>query len=134
MSAPAVPVWQDYLGAAESCLPLEPLPKDSFFWKAGSNSDLSGHPVTGQENFGGAMVMASGLVFVSGTSDRKIRAFDAESGKELWSFRMPMDGTAPPASDGVEEGNSWCFRQRAVGNWGRRRGIPGLRLLCRLIL
>ena len=57
-----------------------------------------GVPVTGQENFGGAMVTASGLVFVSGTSDRKIRAFDAESGKELWSFRMPLYGTAPPAS------------------------------------
>ena len=66
----------------------------------GEYDELSakGVPVTGQENFGGAMVTASGLVFVSGTSDRKIRAFDAESGKELWSFRMPMYGTAPPAS------------------------------------
>jgi quinoprotein glucose dehydrogenase len=56
-----------------------------------------GVPVTGQENFGGAAVTASGLVFVSGTRDQKIRAFDAESGRELWSHTLPFHGTAPPA-------------------------------------
>jgi quinoprotein glucose dehydrogenase len=57
-----------------------------------------GIPITGQENFGGAMVTASGLVFVSGTRDAKIRAFDADSGRELWSHALPLHGTAPPAS------------------------------------
>ncbi|MEK0447405.1 MAG: hypothetical protein RLZZ399_2726 [Verrucomicrobiota bacterium] len=57
-----------------------------------------GIPVTGQENFGGAMVTASGLVFASGTWDKRIRAFDADTGKELWSYALPFLGTAPPAS------------------------------------
>lgn len=54
-----------------------------------------GTPITGQENFGGATVTASGLVFVSGTRDKKVRAFDADTGKELWSAQMPLHGSAP---------------------------------------
>jgi len=57
-----------------------------------------GVPKTGQENFGGCMVTASGLVIASGTRDKKIRAFDADSGAELWSRELPLHGTAPPAS------------------------------------
>jgi glucose dehydrogenase/sugar phosphate isomerase/epimerase len=57
---------------------------------------------TGQENFGGCMVTASGLVFASGTRDKKIRAFDADTGAELWSHLLPLHGTAPPASYEVD--------------------------------
>ncbi len=53
---------------------------------------------TGTENFGGAIVTASGLVFCSGTRDRKIRAFAAETGAELWSADLPLHGTAPPTT------------------------------------
>jgi quinoprotein glucose dehydrogenase len=56
-----------------------------------------GIPKTGQENFGGAMVTGTGLVFASGTRDKKIRAFDAATGKELWSQSLALHGTAPPA-------------------------------------
>jgi len=52
---------------------------------------------TGQENFGGAMVTGTGLVFASGTRDKKIRAFDAATGVELWSQSLPLHGSAPPA-------------------------------------
>lgn len=62
----------------------------------------AGLPITGTENFGGAMVTAGGLVFCSGTRDRKIRAFDADSGEELWSALLPFHGTAPPATYEVE--------------------------------
>ncbi len=57
-----------------------------------------GVPPTGQENFAGCMVTAGGLVFASGTRDQKIRAFDADTGAELWSRQLPLHGTAPPAS------------------------------------
>jgi quinoprotein glucose dehydrogenase len=56
-----------------------------------------GIPKTGTENFGGATVTAGRLVFVSGTRDNKIRAFDADNGNELWSAPLPLHGTAPPA-------------------------------------
>src|SRR5688572_30729478 len=58
----------------------------------------AGLPPTGTENFGGAIVTAGGLVFCSGTRDRKIRAFDAENGAELWSAELPLHGTAVPAT------------------------------------
>ena len=57
-----------------------------------------GIPRTGTENFGGAMVTAGGLVFCSGTRDNLIRAFDAKTGEELWSHKLPLHGTAPPAT------------------------------------
>ncbi len=53
---------------------------------------------TGTENYGGAIVTAGGLVFCAGTRDNKLRAFDKETGAELWSARLPYTGNAPPAS------------------------------------
>ncbi|MDB6111334.1 MAG: pyrrolo-quinoline quinone [Pedosphaera sp.] len=53
---------------------------------------------TGAENFGGAIVTAGGLLFCSGTRDNKIRAFDKETGQELWSAPLPWTGSAPPAT------------------------------------
>jgi quinoprotein glucose dehydrogenase len=57
-----------------------------------------GIPKTGTENFGGAMVTGGGLVFCAGTRDQKIRAFDKETGIELWSATLPWGGYAPPAT------------------------------------
>lgn len=56
-----------------------------------------GVPLTGSQNLGGATVTAGGLVFVGGTQDEKLRAFDADTGKELWSAKLPFAGTAAPA-------------------------------------
>jgi quinoprotein glucose dehydrogenase len=56
-----------------------------------------GVPITGSQNLGGATVTAGGLVFVAGTQDEKIRAFDADTGKELWCAKLPFAGTAAPA-------------------------------------
>src|SRR5207253_3595134 len=52
---------------------------------------------TGTENFGGPSVTAGGLVFCAGTRDSKIRAFDKDTGVELWSAKLPWVGSAPPA-------------------------------------
>jgi quinoprotein glucose dehydrogenase len=57
-----------------------------------------GLPPTGMENFGGPIVTAGGLVFVGGTPDLKIRAFDKATGEELWSHLLPFGGYAPPAT------------------------------------
>ena len=42
------------------------------------------------------MVTASGLVFMGGTLDRAIRAFDIETGRELWRADLPAGGKATP--------------------------------------
>jgi quinoprotein glucose dehydrogenase len=61
-----------------------------------------GVPKTGTENYGGAIVTAGGLVFCAGTRDRKIRAFDKDTGAELWSATLPWVGNAPPATYQVD--------------------------------
>lgn len=70
-------------------------------WRAplGEFEELTkqGLPVTGAQNYGGATVTAGGLVFVSGTQDERIRAFDADTGRELWSAKLPFQGSAAPA-------------------------------------
>jgi quinoprotein glucose dehydrogenase len=65
----------------------------------GEDEELTkrGLPLTGTENFGGPSVTAGGLVFCAGTKDLKIRAFDSKSGVELWQYRLPFGGFAPPA-------------------------------------
>lgn len=64
-----------------------------------------GRPVLGQRNHGGVMATASGLLFATGTVDNRIRAYDASNGRELWSYRLPAAGSAPPSTymlDGVQ--------------------------------
>jgi quinoprotein glucose dehydrogenase len=57
---------------------------------------------TGTDNYGGAIVTAGGLVFCSGTRDNKIRAFDKDTGRELWSAQLPWTGSATPTTYQVE--------------------------------
>lgn len=52
----------------------------------------------GTPNLGGGLVTDSGVFFIGATMDRLFRAFDARSGKELWSFTLPVDATATPMS------------------------------------
>ena len=45
---------------------------------------------------GGAIATAGGLVFMAATIDRQFRAFDVETGKELWRAELPAGGKATP--------------------------------------
>ncbi len=56
-----------------------------------------GIPKTGTQNLGGATVTAGGLVFCAGTHDEMVRAFDADTGEELWKAKLPFGGYAAPA-------------------------------------
>ena len=42
------------------------------------------------------MATASGLVFIGATADRRFRAFDAKTGKELWAARLDGNANANP--------------------------------------
>ena len=50
----------------------------------------------GSPGVGGALVTAGGLVFIAGTLDQHLRAFDLETGRELWSMPLPAGGHALP--------------------------------------
>ncbi len=55
-----------------------------------------GVPPTGAPNIGGTLVTAGGLVFIGATNDSRFRAFDKDSGKELWVTRLPASAHATP--------------------------------------
>jgi quinoprotein glucose dehydrogenase len=65
---------------------------------AGEYPELTakGIPKTGTPIMGGPAVTASGLVFLSGSQDPAIGAYDADNGAELWSAQLPDIGSAPP--------------------------------------
>lgn len=50
----------------------------------------------GMPNMGGPIVTAGGLAFIAATTDDYLRAFDIETGKELWKGRLPAGGQATP--------------------------------------
>jgi quinoprotein glucose dehydrogenase len=55
-----------------------------------------GQMARGSPALGGPIVTAAGLVFAGGTIDRRFRAFDAATGKELWSAELPASAHATP--------------------------------------
>ena len=70
--------WEVPLGAVPQLAPIA----ESASW--------------GAPNYGGAVTTAGGLVFIAAALDPRIRAFDVETGKELWSAVLPASGQATP--------------------------------------
>ena len=50
----------------------------------------------GMPNLGGPIVTAGRLAFIGATLDRMIRAFDLDTGKELWAAALPAGARATP--------------------------------------
>jgi quinoprotein glucose dehydrogenase len=97
-----------------------------ILWRSplGEHPELAkaGVPTTGAHNLGGASVTAGGLDFVAGTADEKLRAFDADTGAELWSAKLPFAGTAAPAIYDID-GRQFVVITATVG--GRVCGASG---------
>ena len=55
----------------------------------------------GSIGFGGPIITATGLVFIAGTFDPYIRAFDVQTGKEHWKAELPASGSATPMTYSV---------------------------------
>jgi quinoprotein glucose dehydrogenase len=54
---------------------------------------------TGSENYGGPVVTAGGLLFIGATAyDKKIRAFNSQTGQLLWKGELPAPGVATAAT------------------------------------
>lgn len=72
---------------------------------------------TGAPNIGGSIVTAGGLVFIAATNDSRFRAFDAETGKELWRVRLPASGHATPMTfKGAKTGKQFVVIAAGGGN------------------
>jgi len=57
---------------------------------------IPGAAAWGSPNFGGAATTAGGLVFIAAAVDPRLRAFDVETGRELWSAELPASAQATP--------------------------------------
>ncbi|MFD1144129.1 PQQ-binding-like beta-propeller repeat protein [Larkinella insperata] len=71
-----------------------------YLWRVplGEYPELAkkGVPTTGTDSYGGPVSTAGGLVFIAGTKDEKIRAFDKKTGKVVWEYQLPAGGFATP--------------------------------------
>jgi quinoprotein glucose dehydrogenase len=72
----------------------------------GTMSDVTGLPTPpawGSPNLGGPL-MTGGLVFIGASMDRRVRAFDAATGRKVWSAKMPASVQSTPLTYRVRPG------------------------------
>jgi quinoprotein glucose dehydrogenase len=72
----------------------------------GTTEDLAPVPIglpLGTPNQGGPIVTASGVTFIAAAMDDYLRAFDSQTGRELWKGRLPAGGQATPMTYRVGE-------------------------------
>lgn len=48
--------------------------------------------------YAGSSATAGGLVFYAATQDYYLRAYDAETGNEVWKYPLPVGASATPMS------------------------------------
>jgi quinoprotein glucose dehydrogenase len=75
--------------------------KGTIRWQVplGSMTDFGGTHGSvppGSISLGGPITTKGGLVFIAGTTDSLIRAFNVETGEELWRATLPAAGNATP--------------------------------------
>ena len=80
-----------------------------------------GLPPTGTENYGGPVVTAGGVLFIAATADETIRAFDKDTGKQLWQAPLPYSGNATPSTYTVG-GRQFVAISAGGGKSGRPAG------------
>ena len=80
---------------------------------------------TGTQNLGGSIVTAGGLVLIAGTTDRRFRAFDASTGKQLWEAQIEANGHATPMTFQVKKTGKQ-FVVVAAGGGGFLRSLSSV--------
>ncbi len=90
--------WSVTLGTIRDIAPV-PIP-----WKLGT------------PNLGGPLITGGGLVFIGAAADDYLRAFDLDTGDELWQGRLPAGGQATPMTYAIDGRQ---FVVIAAGGYGR---------------
>ena len=63
------------------------------------------------------------LVFITATNDRKFRAFDAKTGKELWAAPLDLNSTAVPMTYQGKDGKQYVAVVVANGTAGPQQQL-----------
>ena len=96
-------------------VPLGTIPQLAFIRKEAAG--------WGSINLGGSMVSAGGLVFIAAAMDTYLRAFDIETGKEVWKAELPASAQATPMTYQGSDGKQYIVI--AAGGHGKLRTKRG---------
>jgi quinoprotein glucose dehydrogenase len=77
---------------------------------------------TGTITLGGPMVTAGGIVFTSAAMDNYLRAFDSETGKEIWKYQLPAGGQATPMTYSIGGKQYLVIAAGGHGKLGTKQG------------
>jgi quinoprotein glucose dehydrogenase len=77
---------------------------------------------TGTITLGGPMVTAGGIVFTAAAMDGFLRAFDSETGKEIWKYQLPAGGQATPMTYSVGGKQYLVIAAGGHGKLGTKQG------------
>jgi len=99
------------------------LAKGTIRWNVplGTTADLFPNAlrvISGTPNLGGPIVTAAGLIFIASAMDNYLRAFDINTGAELWKGRLPAGGQATPMTYRLR-GDGKQFVVIAAGGHGK---------------
>lgn len=79
----------------------------------------------GSLSLGGPIVTAGGLAFIAGTLDPFFRAFDVDTGREIWKARLPANGHATPMTYQLRASGTRPAKQFVVIAAGGHAKIDG---------
>lgn len=101
------------------------LNKGEILWQVplGEFEELTkrGIPKTGTENYGGPVVTAGGVIFIAASKDEYFRAFDKNTGEEIWKYKLPAGGYATPSVYEVD-GRQYVVIACGGGKMGTKSG------------
>jgi quinoprotein glucose dehydrogenase len=97
-----------------------------FVWRVplGVNDSMpEGKKNVGSPGYGGPIVTAGGLVFIGATRDRRFRAFDSKTGRELWSVHLDYNVTAIPITYEGRNGKQYVAVVAATNGQGNNESL-----------
>ncbi len=81
---------------------------------------------TGTPNIGGSIATAGGLVFIGASSDERFHAFDAATGKELWTARLDASAYATPITYRTRKGRQFVVIAAGGGGFFSEKSSDAL--------
>jgi quinoprotein glucose dehydrogenase len=116
---------------AESGLPCSPPPWGTVVAIDLTNGRLKwesplGDP--GLPGLGGPIVTASGLVFIGASMDHFIRAYDIDTGRELWKSALPAGARATPMTYMIDGRQFVVIASGGSEDWGKGDSIVAFSL------
>jgi len=79
--------------------------------------NAQGVPGTGAVNLGGSIATASGLIFVGATNDRRFRAFESRTGKQVWEVELEASAHTVPMTFLGKDGRQYVVTAAGGGSY-----------------